>query len=229
MDELRARVAILEREVRIFRVAALCLLLILVSGKFPPSSAAPVASKGAVLKAPLSVVDVRGKKIMEVLGEPAGAALKLYGSNGQPSLISDSNPLAGGRIFICNLKGTPIAAIFAHNRNGGFIDVRNSKGDLTVGLSGTLNGGEVGVYDTRVGTGSLVAGLLAHQAGGRVDVWNPAGKRTATMASSIVGGTVEVFDARDRVMGQLSYQPGSGKLSLMDDEEKTIFSAPPDH
>jgi hypothetical protein len=210
LHELERRLQKAEAEVRLTRrllLAALAAVVTLVVAG--PGVSRASAARPTRLKAPVEVVDTRGRLMMRVSEDDFGPTLRVYRPGGQPGVRVVATP-NGGTIDVNDGSGRPVAQLDAAMRQ---LVVVGRRGDTYASI-GSLGDGE----------GACVA------------VSDREGKRLGVLSAGVAGASVQLQQIERNVdpaghnrsteLASLTAAGGTGALRLRDSAGKELFAAP---
>jgi len=170
---IEQRFARLERANRQWRMAALAMGLVLVTGLL-------MAQSGMGLRP-----DVIQTRRLEVLNKKGDAVITLESANRGGRIVTTDNEgalffeVGAGEVSIYNGHGQKLTRFSATKEGQGMIATYNSNGEGVVALGATKDG--KGAFTTYNGEGQKLVSLSASDNGGAISVWNHTGQAVSTI------------------------------------------------
>lgn len=185
LDQLEFRLARAERRLRL--LAALAITVAGTSLCLWGQASSAAARSGTTLRAPVRVVDARGRTLLQVTSTYyGGGCVEIRSAAGKPHVVLNSNPW-GGAVWVNDRRGASVAVLGACMLPNG--------------------GGLLKFFD---GESRSLLDLWGNPArGGDLSVWHPSGAPLASLSAEGGTGTLVLGDKSGKV---IFAKPDSAKL-----------------
>jgi hypothetical protein len=190
------------RGYRVFAIGACALGVVaaLLAGARP----AITQDAGTTVKAPFTVVNAAGKRVLFVDSDNEGPFLRLFNSSEQTAIIAWADK-DGGNMALKNAAGKNITELLSRSDGaGGNLRVLDKEGKSVVSLFARSDnaGGNLTVYNNQ-GKSVFAAFARGDNAGGDLGVYDREGKTVAAMfARGEGGGVMQIYDAGGNVVSK---------------------------
>jgi hypothetical protein len=192
LHELERRLARAERQVRVLRGGALLALMGMMA--LAATRTATTQGEGSTVRAPFSVVDARGSRLVSIEAEmgapvlrlhhPAGRAVATLRVDGDAARFDLLGPDERSRVWM------------GIDTQGGFVHLHNGAGQHVATFGSDADGGILAIRDR---ASRPAAAIAVDSDGGILVVRDRAGKRVGWFGTDARGGNFALYDRAGKI------------------------------
>ncbi len=164
-------------------------------------------SQRKTFTAPFTVLNEKGKPLLQVVAEKDGGVLKMLANDGAITSAAMSAQAAGGTVLVNNGAGKPTAGMASLAAGGKFIVTGPDGGNTIASMGVKDNAGQVAIY---IPGGKELVAMSGAGNEGSLKTFSRAGYATAKLLSNGDGGS-GYFELASGSDGQILVEAGETK------------------
>jgi hypothetical protein len=189
------------------RIIGVCGMAATIGALMLGTAAAKPGPTSLTVKAPFTVLDNAGYKVMDV---GTDGELGLYNHNSEIIRLSQGSGDTGGLMEVLTPEGETAASLAASSGGAGELRIQGTGQQFAL-IDSTQNQLSLRFFNGK----TLKAGIGAGRTG-LLELYNGAGDKTVKLGSNVKGGTVAIYDDTGTNRALLAMDPvtGHGQFSL---------------